>query len=169
MLSAHRTDFIHVCTPCSCIQRRTSSTRQTVTRAESFSGAGNVPAHTRRHKVDLDIGMNVNTCGWRRKPISGSIALVGNTADMIRPFTGARTRFKIGDDLPCRDHAKVTFAWSVGTSSHGNTPWQSRPIGVDQRSRSCSRARRRTDIRSLEKNSRNLGAVRARFTAWIGC
>ena len=52
-------------------------------RDESFTGAGNVPSITRRHNVDLDIGMNVRTCGCRRKPVSGSVALLESTADMI--------------------------------------------------------------------------------------
>ena len=74
---------VQACAPCSTIQRRTSSTRQTVTRGESFTGAGNVPATTRRHKVDLDMGTKVNTWGCRRKPVSGRVALVDSVVDMI--------------------------------------------------------------------------------------
>ena len=83
LLDAHQTHSSQVCAPCSAIQRRTSSTRQTVTRGESFTGAGNVPATTRRHKVDLDMGTKVNTCGCRRKPVSGRVTLVESVADMI--------------------------------------------------------------------------------------
>ena len=86
--------FPQVCVLCCSIQRRTSSTRQTVTRAESFSGAGNVRSITRRHNVDLDIGMNIKTCGCRRKPVSGSVALLESTADMIWPFSGDCAGFK---------------------------------------------------------------------------
>lgn len=95
---------VQACAPCSAIQRRTSSTRQTVTRGDSFTGAGNVPATTRRHKVDLDMGTKINTCGCRRKPVSGRVALVESVVDMICPFTGTH-RMEEGDPL-CRDHAR---------------------------------------------------------------
>jgi len=61
-----------------------------VIRGESFTGAGNVPASTRRHNVDLEIGTKVNTCGCLRKPVSGRIALCKSVVDMICPIVGAR-------------------------------------------------------------------------------
>lgn len=77
-----------VCTPCSAIHRRTSSTLHTVTRGESLTGAGNVPASTRRHRVDFEIGIKLNTCGCRIKPVSGSVTLAESVVGMIKPFIG---------------------------------------------------------------------------------
>jgi len=49
-----------------------SSARHAVTRADSFTGSGNDLDWIRRHKVDFEMGTNTNTCGSRRKPVSGS-------------------------------------------------------------------------------------------------
>lgn len=76
--------------PISLIQLRMSSARQAVTRADSLTGAGNVPASTRRQSVDLEMGTKFNTCACRRKPVSGRIAWIGLVVDMIGPNTGAR-------------------------------------------------------------------------------
>jgi hypothetical protein len=53
------------------IHRRTSSARQAVIPADSFTGLGNERARTCRHSVDFEIGTNASTCRWRRKPVSG--------------------------------------------------------------------------------------------------
>lgn len=82
------TSIKQACVPCSAIQRRTSSARHAVTRGDNFTGAGNVPASTRRHRVDFEMGTNVNTCGCRRKPVSGMCKLVERVVDMIKPSIG---------------------------------------------------------------------------------
>lgn len=70
---AYLSGFTDQFPPCSIIQHRISSTRQTVTLAESFTGSGKDRAWIRRHKVDFEIGTNASTCGCRRKPVSGNV------------------------------------------------------------------------------------------------
>ena len=73
---------------CSSIQRRTSSARQAVTRGESLTGVGKVPAPTRRQRVDLEMGTKRSTCGCRRNPVAGRVKLVESSVNMINPLTG---------------------------------------------------------------------------------
>src|SRR3569623_2126142 len=53
------------------INARMSSTRHTVTRGDSFTGAGNLPSFTPAHQVLRPTGMKSSTCVMRRKPVSG--------------------------------------------------------------------------------------------------
>lgn len=76
-------DTDQLCLPCASIQHRTSSARQAVTREDSFTGAGNVPASTRRQRVDLEMGTKANTCGCRRKPVAGKFAEEEMMVDMV--------------------------------------------------------------------------------------
>lgn len=85
-------DYYCADAPCCAIHWRTSSTRQTVTRSESFSGAGNVRACTRRHRVDLEMGTKVRTCGWRRKPVSGNAGQGGAAGESADGAAGKGTR-----------------------------------------------------------------------------
>ena len=57
------------------IQWRMSSARQTVTRSDNLSGCGKLRAWMRRQSVDLEIGTSASTCGWRTKPVWGSVVV----------------------------------------------------------------------------------------------
>ena len=76
--------------PCSKIQRRMSSARHAVTRADSFTGSGNDLDWIRRHKVDFEMGTSTNTCGCRRKPVSGS------TGDKMESVTAVAAEIEVG-------------------------------------------------------------------------
>ena len=85
---------IHLAVPLSAIQSRTSSARQAVTRGDSLTGAGNIPAVTWRHNVDFDTGTRASTCGRRTKPVGGR---------MGTRFTGAMSAEALrerGLDIP---------------------------------------------------------------------
>ena len=56
----------------SCARLLRARRRQAVTGADSLSGPRNVPAWMRRHSQDREMGTNISTCGWRRKPVSGN-------------------------------------------------------------------------------------------------
>lgn len=58
-----------------------SSALHTVIRAESFTGAGKVRAWMRRQSVDLEMGTNASTWGWRRNPVSGKTGVGGGTGE----------------------------------------------------------------------------------------
>lgn len=87
--------------PCCAIHSRTSSTRQTVTRSESFSGAGNVRACTRRQSVDLEMGTKDSTCSWRRKPVSGKAGQGGAAGESAEGVAGKVARDMIGLSSAC--------------------------------------------------------------------
>ena len=72
--------------PCDRIHDRISSARQAVTPSESLTGAGKVPARTRRQSVEGEKGIKSSKRASRTNPVCGRVGL-GSSSDGRRCFT----------------------------------------------------------------------------------